>query len=249
MKSYNLYMLTFPNGKRYAGITNDFKVRMAVHKRGSRNASKSSQPMLHSAIAKYGWDAIHKRVLVIGDRPYIADLEIRIIAAFDLTNKSFGYNVSYGGDLSPTLNPEVAKKGGMKRRGIPRTNEQKSKISAALMGHAQSEEARRKIGLAGIGRKQSEATIAKKIKAMIGRKHSAESKLLMSMMSIGRPKSDVHRKKLSEALRGRINSPCSADTKSKISEANRRAWARRKANSTQCAEAESLLSDIGLTRP
>lgn len=228
MKNWCLYQILFPNGKRYIGITSNFKERMASHLWCARYAPDRKRFRLHHAIEKYGWDNIERRILIVGSRNYICEMEIRAIAAWNLTDVRFGYNVLLGGDLAPTLNPDVAKRSGDSRKGIRKSEEHKRKISEALKGHRHSDATKKKIGKAFIGRKLTDEHKLKITISGLGRKHSEESRLRMSRKLSGKTKSQVHREALSAALRGRTTTPCSDDTKLKISIANKAAWAKRK---------------------
>jgi hypothetical protein len=90
-----LYMLTFPNDKKYVGITTrDIEWRFKQHV----SASVRNKTYLAKAIKKYGADTIKKRVLVIAnDADYLKDLEIKAIVAFN-SKWPNGYNNTIGGD-------------------------------------------------------------------------------------------------------------------------------------------------------
>lgn len=227
MKIFVLYQLLFPNGKRYVGLSCQPKTRFAEHRRIARLMDKGVCPV-HRAIAKYGWDSIDVKIIDSGSREYIAEREIFEILLGELTDGRYGYNVSFGGDISPTLNPETARRGGLKRRGIPKSAEHRAKISASLMGHGHTVEARAKIGAAFMGRKLTVEHRAKIAAAGIGRTHTQESKQKMSANMRGKIVSTETRAKLSAAITGRKVGPQSDATKQKISNANRAAWARRK---------------------
>lgn len=229
MQINHLYILTFPNGKCYVGITNNFTNRMASHRRGGVNWQKSCQPALHSAIAKYGWENIDKKIIVTGSREYVMDMEIRVISSWGLRCRDVGYNSTLGGDTSPTLCPDIAAKVGASNKGKSRTTEHRAKISKSLMGHHVSTETRLKIGAASRGTSLSPEHIEKIRLAGMGRRHSAESCLKMRVSMKGIPKSAEHKANLSAALSGKARTPTRADTKAKISAANKAAWARRKA--------------------
>lgn len=224
----HLYMLTFPNGKLYVGITNNFANRMSSHRRGGAKPHMSQQSVLHSAIAKHGWENIDKKVIITGPREYIMDMEIKIIAEWRLRHRDFGYNVTLGGNTSPTLCPDVAARVGRANKGKVRTAEHRAKISNSLIGHSVSDTTRRKIGASSYGTKHSPEHIEKIRLAGMGRKHSDESRLKMRESMRGIAKSTDHKAKLSAALSGKVRTPAREETKTKISVANKAAWARRK---------------------
>ncbi len=98
MKRYELYVLTFPNNKIYIGISSDSKKRFSQHKSQALAGSKFP---VHQAIRKYGHDNVARTIKCIGARDYIADLEVKMIAALQTQDRSYGYNVTLGGDIGP----------------------------------------------------------------------------------------------------------------------------------------------------
>lgn len=119
-----LYQLTFPNGKKYIGISTDAKRRFIAHKCGA--AAGKSGP-LRNAIRKYGADSVSLQVLAIGHDDYIAEMEIKAIEAFNTRDIKFGYNVAVGGDL-----------GAMAQRS--HTDKSKAKMSLSQKSRVRSEE-------------------------------------------------------------------------------------------------------------
>ena len=111
---WQLYEAASPSGKRYLGITSKtLKGRIKSHRDAVRSGSMIP---FHKAIRYYG-DAITWRTLVIGDRDYILDLEAKAIAAFKTRDKRIGYNISLGGEASPSLVPETAAKISASKKG------------------------------------------------------------------------------------------------------------------------------------
>ena len=90
-----VYMIIFPNNKRYIGISNNIRRRMNEHNVDFRN----NLP-IESAIQKYG--KINNFILLeeIGaeNRQLMREREKYWIAKYHSNNKEFGYNVSEGGD-------------------------------------------------------------------------------------------------------------------------------------------------------
>lgn len=153
-----LYVIEFPNGMRYFGITDrSLAVRWADHLADSRR--KTKRPIC-IALAKYPGATI--RTLVVGTCDYIHDLETKAIEAFRTADREFGYNVGLGGDFNPMLGrrhtPEALAKIGAASRARVRTAETKAKISASLKGHSVSAETRAKLR-ASIGRPEVRARI------------------------------------------------------------------------------------------
>lgn len=83
-----LYLLTFPNGKRYVGITDGIvRQRIACHKR--------AKSVVGAALRLYGDPKVE--LLAKGSRKRMAALERRTIAKLK-TRLPAGYNVAEGGE-------------------------------------------------------------------------------------------------------------------------------------------------------
>jgi hypothetical protein len=99
---YELYVLIFPNKKRYFGISKNAKKRFIEHTYSGLRGS-SNFPV-HRAIRKYGHPIL--QILCVGRRDYIRELEVACINKFKTTDRRYGYNVSLGGESGPS--PEMA---------------------------------------------------------------------------------------------------------------------------------------------
>ena len=99
---YCVYCHTFPNGKRYIGITNN------CNQRWKNGDGYKHQRKVYNAIMKYGWDNIRHEILVDGiPKENAQELEKKLIAEFDSIQN--GYNVSVGGEGTNAtyLHPEL----------------------------------------------------------------------------------------------------------------------------------------------
>lgn len=131
---YKLYEIKFANGKRYVGISNNVRRRLRGHIKSANNGDKLP---IYAALRKYNDYAF--RVLCVGSRLYIAELEIKFISIYCLQNRAFGYNVAMGGDtgrfglkhseasklkmanaIRPKRSRESIERGAEKLRGIKR---------------------------------------------------------------------------------------------------------------------------------
>lgn len=124
---YKVYMHTFPNGKRYIGITmQELKARF-----DNGNGYKNN-PMKR-AIKKYGWDNI-KHELLLDDltKEQAEQKEIELIAFYNSTNIKYGYNLSKGGKSS---------------NGCKHSEETKQKMSSWHKGKVLSKETKERIGI------------------------------------------------------------------------------------------------------
>lgn len=93
--NYTVYMHTvIPTGKRYVGIT----CQNVRRRWGGNGCAYTKSQYFAKAIAKYGWDNIKHEILFTGLSKDEAEAkEIELIALYDLTNHSNGYNIAKGG--------------------------------------------------------------------------------------------------------------------------------------------------------
>lgn len=90
---YSVYILQDMNGKAYVGTTSTpLEVRWK-NGNGYRFCEE-----LWDVIQQFGWESIVKEVVAVGlSKSAASDLEQRLIAKFDTTNPSKGYNRELGG--------------------------------------------------------------------------------------------------------------------------------------------------------
>ena len=161
--TYCVYKHTAPNGKVYIGITKQ-KPEMRWRNNGS---GYESSPHFHSAILKYGWDAIEHEILMVGlSKDEACAEEKRLIAEYKSDKREYGYNATFGGEVGPKL-----------------TAESKRKISDALTSFYADESNRDMVRQRMIGIKRSDETRAKISASQIGRKnpHSDKWKEIVSI--------------------------------------------------------------------
>ena len=90
-REYSVYCHTFPNGKRYVGISSDCENRWRNGK------GYETQPKMDRAIQKYGWENIKHDIVLSGlSKEQANELEKYLIA--ELNTIQNGYNVTIGGD-------------------------------------------------------------------------------------------------------------------------------------------------------
>lgn len=119
MASWLLYCATSPSGKRYFGVTS---VGLELRAKRHRDTGAKYQSIFHKALKKYGDQMIFEE-MVIGEREYIHELEIKAIEAFQTRDRRFGYNQALGGNLSPMLVPEIRALAGIANKGRKLTPE------------------------------------------------------------------------------------------------------------------------------
>ena len=223
MKSYKVYIHTFPNNKRYVGITSSG----TLHRWGDHGQGYVNQKLMWRAIQKYGWDNIQH--IVIADnlsKKQACELEIQLIAFFQSNKPSHGYNVSDGGNIPAPRSEETQRRITEKLRGRKLSAETKQKMSESRKGELNP----------FYGKKHSEETIAKLRAAHTGKRATENTRQKLSEQRKGKPKSQEHKNKLSKSLLGHYVSEearlkmslakkgrkLSEETRRKMSEAHRR---------------------------
>ena len=154
---YIVYKHISPTGKEYVGMTRNIKKRWE-----GNGCSYTKNSEFRNDIMKYGWDNFQH--IIIKDRLSLNEaskLEDELIV--DAMNRGVAYNIARGGigGSHPAWN-----------KGIPLSEEQKAKLTAANKGKKLSDETKRKIGDAGRGRIVSDETRRKIGDKNRGKKHS-----------------------------------------------------------------------------
>ena len=145
-----LYVIDFPNGKKYFGITSGpLEYRWKAHRyfASKRHTPASGKLPIYNALSKYPNAEI--KALVIGDLEYIKELEIASIALWNTRDNRYGYNVSRGGDLGGLEHhtEETKRKISEASASRIRSLESNAKTSEKLKGHTVSEETRKLISI------------------------------------------------------------------------------------------------------
>ncbi|AGE49153.1 GIY-YIG catalytic domain-containing endonuclease [Acanthocystis turfacea Chlorella virus Br0604L] len=192
----HIYIQKFQTGKMYAGQTINLPSRFNEY----RNL-KGNNPHHAHALKKYGWD--NTEVATTRCPKYLLDdVEIFVIAFFNLTNPTKGYNKMTGG-----------------RKGSRCSKETRLKMSISHLGKTQSKETRMKISISQIGEKHhmfdkrhTEESRAKMSEKLSGRTLSEQTRTRMSIAQFGEKNhmfgktlSEETRKKMSTSKKGRNN--------------------------------------------
>lgn len=157
MNNYKIYKhINKINNKIYIGITKEKSTR-----RWKSGFGYPHNTHLSSAIQKYGWDNFEHIVLFDHlTKEEAEEVEIELIAYHNATDRSIGYNIQKGGNLSNI--------------GRKFTEEHKQKISKALLGHKFSQETLDKMS------KNRKGKCCGKDHFFFGKRHSKESLKKMS---------------------------------------------------------------------
>lgn len=96
----DLYLITNNiNGKKYVGISNNYKTRWKYHKRNRIETSKEYDKVLYRAFRKYGMNNFEFTLLATKLPTRLAkQLEIHLIKDLRTLSHEHGYNVTEGGD-------------------------------------------------------------------------------------------------------------------------------------------------------
>lgn len=94
MRTFVVYMhVNKLNNKKYVGIT-----CQVPEKRWKRGSCYRGSPHFYNAILKYGWDNFEHLILFSNlSEAEAKQLEIELIATYQLRNPDFGYNLAVGG--------------------------------------------------------------------------------------------------------------------------------------------------------
>lgn len=201
------------NGKYYVGQTMGvLKERQRTH---MWDVKKDKKTPFCNALRKYhgidgfNWEIIHDGVETYEE---LNKLEIYYISQYNsMVDNDRGYNADSGGkNKIPSL--ETRRKISEKamgrapwNRGIPRTEEEKKKMSESNTGHIMSEETKMKLSEVMKGENNP----------FYGKSHTLETKEKISKANSGKKHSDETRQKWGEQRKG---SKRSEETKKKMSE-------------------------------
>lgn len=150
-KKYVVYCHTNDiNNKKYIGIT-----CQKLSERFRNGKGYKSSPHFNHAIKKYGWNSFSHEILASNlSEEDAKKMEIELIRKHDTRNPKFGYNITPGGQgCSGKDNPwfgkhhslETRKRMSETRKGIPKSEEWKHKISIANLGKVVSKDSREKM--------------------------------------------------------------------------------------------------------
>ena len=181
MKTH-LYLMEFLSGKVYVGITTETPWKRFLGHRKSAMGRMSGLPV-HKAVRKYGEPRI--RTLCVGPQTIIAKLEVEAIKYFNCQVPN-GYNVSPGGEVSPSQSPEF--KAMMSSHLNPM---KRPEVRAARSGpghHSKRPEQRERARLFQLARNAMSSPEAreKSSKSHAGNRHSEETKKKMSKAQKGK---------------------------------------------------------------
>lgn len=164
MTNYVVYLLTFPNGKRYVGKTNDWKRRWRGHKHGARYGSRMP---VHSAMRKYGFDSVKVEfVAFASNRDELIQLEKEQIALLN-TQSPVGYNLTTGGEGNCDPSLETRRRMSEAGRGRKKTESHRRKIAEASSRHRHSAETRAKLSAIAKARHAADPKLSSYVRSFV----------------------------------------------------------------------------------
>jgi group I intron endonuclease len=200
-----IYKITSPSNKVYIGQSIDIERRFRHYKR----MVCKEQIKIHNSLLKYGVDAHIFEVLELCDTEELNNRERHYQDLYD--SVANGLNLLYV--KSEHFN------GG-------HSDESKKKISDSLKGRTLTEEHKYKIGLNNSRRVMSPETKEKHRLNGLGKKASPETIEKQRQKRLGSKRSEETKKKMSEALKGIQREPISEETRLKMSESQKRRFAK-----------------------
>lgn len=130
---YKVYILEFPNGKKYCGQTK----RTLKQRAGTDGIFYKDCPKVWNAIQKYGWENVIKQVIAEFETQEECDAyEQKTIRDLKLQDDRYGYNISVGGQ---GVDSAVVSAALRRRFSDPKERE---KNSHAMKRYCQTEEGR-----------------------------------------------------------------------------------------------------------
>ena len=151
----------------YLGVSKDVTSRLEDHR------AKPSNAHLKNAIAKYGWDNLVTRRLVMADTPYCLSLEAAL-----RPRKGIGWNIAIGGGMPPSAVGNTFAAGSPSwNKGISCPTETRGKISNQVTKLWENPAYKQHMSDAHKGQ----------LSPMTGKRHSAKTLLQMSLVKLGKP--------------------------------------------------------------
>lgn len=195
-----IYKITSPSNKIYIGQS----IHLENRERDYKCLFCKSQRKIYHSILKYGWQAHKFEIIEKCEIELLNDLEIYFIVFFDTFNTPHGLNLTTGGNEKHFISEETRQK---------MSDANKGKIGY-WKGKTMSEDHKRKLADGSRGRIKSPETIKKLSESL---RNSEKYNATM--------KSEAHRKKMSEIMKGRPSTrkgiPLSEEHKKKLSESKK----------------------------
>jgi len=223
---FTLYRLTFSSGKVYIGQTSrPFKVRMNAHRTA---ANRGSMLPVHCAWRAHG-EPTAEVLCTLNTQDELNAAEVATIKALN-TLSPHGYNISLGGDMAPSKNPEVAAKIAAKAKGRKHKDVQMWVESSKAKW--KDPEYREKVaaGVDAFWTEERRAKVSERSKSFWAKRKAEGWTVPEETREKLRKKvvTDETRAKMSESAKKRERKPQSDATRKKRSEMMKAIWAQRR---------------------
>lgn len=132
VRNYCVYMHTFPNGKRYIGLTGEINPQ----DRWKNGRNYRNNPYMTRAVEKYGWNNIKHEIVFAGlTKQEAEEKEKMLIAFFNSNNPGNGYNITSGGECVGKHSIESRRKMSEAKKRQSADPEYRKRLSEAHKGH------------------------------------------------------------------------------------------------------------------
>ncbi len=99
LKKYSVYIHTFPNGKKYVGVT-----CLPVNARWCNGKGYDNHKKMNEAIKEFGWENVKHEIIFSGlTQTEASEKERELIKELKTTDEEYGYNASVGGVYNKEL--------------------------------------------------------------------------------------------------------------------------------------------------
>lgn len=129
MKVCGIYILTFPNGKKYVGQSVDIFRRFRKYM-----INNGSNFHLTNALKKYGWNNVKKDIIEL-EVNELDNYEDDYVYILKLNDRHFGYNKKEGGNKARVKSTETLKRLSESHKKYKFTDEHKRKLSESCIGN------------------------------------------------------------------------------------------------------------------
>jgi group I intron endonuclease len=183
-----IYKITSPTGKVYIGQSWNFRNRIRFYK----NNLCKRQVKIYNSLLKYGYD--NHKVEIVHELP--TDVSQSILDNYEIL-----YWELYKNCYVEMLNIKEPGRGGKRSK----ESIEKQLKTRKINGYKHSQEVLNKISLSNKGKVRTPEMIDKMKEGLKGRKQSQESinKMIETKRQNNKPFTEEHRKRISEALKGK----------------------------------------------
>ena len=127
-KICGIYILTFPNGKKYVGQSIDIMRRFRKYR-----INDASNQHLKNALIKYGWNSVKYDIREF-ETEYLDAMEQDLVYIMKTYDRCFGYNKHEGGDSNRVKSEDTLKRLSESHKKYKITEKHRENLSKACSG-------------------------------------------------------------------------------------------------------------------